>query len=222
MSLLRLTKYMKELKQDLKNKTFGRLTVLDWHHKDKNGHQYFLCKCSCGKECVVNQNNLKRGISNSCGCLRSQRISETHRTHGESKTRFYMIFFCMLKRCNNKNDQSYKNYGERGIKCEWNNYEEFKKDMYQSYSDHCKKYGEKDTTIDRINNNGNYSKENCRWATCKEQSNNRRSNILIRFNNKEMNIKQWSEKLGINYKTLFYRIRYKGLSLEECYNIPIN
>lgn len=100
------------------------------------------------------------------------KISQTN--HWESKTRFYHIFCSMVNRCNNPNDKAFKTYyWMYWVKCEWETYEDFKKDMYNSYLKHCRKYWEKDTTIDRIDFSWNYCKENCRWATRKEQSRNK-------------------------------------------------
>lgn len=86
----------------------------------------------------------------------------------------YKKYRNMFQRCNNKNSCQFKYYGGRNIKLLWDNYNDFKKDMYKSYIYHLKKYGSKQTTIDRINVNDNYCKKNCRWATLKEQANNKR------------------------------------------------
>lgn len=97
--------------------------------------------------------------------------------HGDDGTRFCTIFKALKGRCNNKNNPKYKNYGNRGIICEWSSYLNFKKEMYASYLKHVAKFGEKNTSIDRVNNDGNYCRQNCRWATAKQQANNRRKRI---------------------------------------------
>lgn len=97
-----------------------------------------------------------------------------HLYTGLSRTRFYNIYKGMWQRCNDKNFEAYKKYGARGIECKWMIFIDFKRDMYVSYLQHCVDYGEKQTSIDRINNDKGYYKSNCRWATQKEQANNRR------------------------------------------------
>jgi hypothetical protein len=89
--------------------------------------------------------------------------------------KFYTAWINMLSRCNNPKNLGYKNYGGRGIKCLWGLYEDFKKDMWKSFLRHCKGYGGRNTSLDRINNDGNYHKGNCRWATKKQQQLNRRN-----------------------------------------------
>lgn len=124
-------------------------------------------------------------------------------------TRFWRIFSVMKSRCSNKNVPCYKHYGGRGVKVLWESFEEFRNDMYESYKIHVDKFGEKNTMIDRINNNGNYCKENCKWATYQEQQNNKRSNNFICHNGETKTISEWSKITGIPYGALHNRIKRK-------------
>lgn len=132
------------------------------------------------------------------------------KTHGKRKTRIYSIYTWIRTRCYNKNYVDYKNYGNRWIKCLWDSFEDFYKDMGESYEAHVKEYGEKNTTIERINVNGNYCKENCTWKTKKEQVNNQRTNTIVVINWEQHNLWEWSKKLWIPRETLKrYIIKWK-------------
>ena len=126
--------------------------------------------------------------------------------HGMWNTRIYRIFKHMTQRCNNPKDKDYPHYGARGIKCLWKDFNEFKNDMYESYLDHVAEYGEKDTTIDRINFDGNYCKENCRWATVSEQNANKHfmHGNLPYEDGTQISITRFCKEHGISRKRMRY------------------
>jgi hypothetical protein len=141
--------------------------------------------------------------------------------HRQSKTPFYGKWWHIRARCLFKWDKDYKNYGARGIKFEWASYQDFQKDMYAGYVKHIKKYGEKQTTIERINNNGNYCKKNCRWATRQEQLENFRNNRRIILNGKNKTLSQWAKIAKISHQALSYRLN-NGLDLKKAMTLKIN
>ena len=152
---------------------FDRLVVLRRHHRTGNSCISYLCICDCGNLTIARGDSLRRGEVRSCGCYHFDNVT----THGMTKTRLYSIWQSMKQRCFDVTHKSYKYYVAKGVVvCDrWkNSFIGFRDDMYSSYLNHVEKYGEKDTTLDRIDVNGNYEPSNCRWATWKEQQANKR------------------------------------------------
>ena len=185
---------------------FGFVEVLEKTDKRKNGYIVYKCKChKCGKIISKTLGHLsrrkKQGFNNmTCGCY-DRKHNHLYK-NGLSNTRLRYIYAGMKARCYNKNNPSYKNYGERGIKIcdEWkNNFETF-------YNWAIKNGYNENLTIERINNNGNYEPNNCKWATMLEQVRNRRNTILITYNNKTQSIKEWAKEYNIELVTLRTRI----------------
>lgn len=201
--------------KDLKGKRFGEWTVLDLSGKNKYNQRLWKCKCSCGEIAEVTSGVLLGGYSRSCRDCAYKKKGENQKTHGMSRNRIYKIYQGVLNRCNNKNNYSFEHYGGRGIMvCDkWSGehgFENFYKWAIENgYSE--------ELTIDRIDVNGNYEPDNCRWVDMKAQANNRRNNVSIMYNGKNQTLAQWSEELGINFYTLYARIEKNNWDVERAF-----
>lgn len=187
---------------------FNRWTVLS-RAENKGHRERYLCLCDCGKKSMIRTDHLKNGGSRSCGCL----SVGNRKTHGMHKTKVYAVWAVMRARCNNPKDKGFKNYGGRGIKVceEWSKFENFIRDM-----------GERPMgmSIDRVDNDGDYCKSNCRWTTRSVQENNKRSNARYEFEGKNLTQAQWAQEVGIGYGTLQSRILRLGWSIEKALTTP--
>ena len=181
-------------------KKYNKLTVIKVDDERSNEkRKYYLCQCECGNMKSVRSDCLKSGQVKSCGCLNYK-----SRGDGRTKEKLYHVWASMKNRCNNPNDPHFKDYGGRGIRvCEkWNgshSYPEFKKWAYEN--------GYKEgLSIDRIDVNGDYCPENCRWVSQKVQTRNLRCNISITYKNETHILSDWAEILNVNVNTLYSRI----------------
>ena len=206
-------------KIDLMGQKFTRLTVIKEAGRDKDKRVIWLCKCDCGNYHKALGKYLRNGNTTSCGCRRLEILkgqTEATTTHHMTNTRIYRIWNKMKHRCNNENDTDYKNYGGRGISVceEWNDFMPFYEwAMSHGYSD--------ELTIDRIDNNGNYEPSNCRWANHKTQGNNTRRNHYVTYKGETKSTMEWSEEIGINYRTLLQRLNGYHWPVEKAFETPV-
>lgn len=201
-------------KEDLTGQKFGLLTVLEFAGNDNYRSSMWKCLCDCGNISIVRSHDLKSGGTKSCGCL--MHAPAYNRTHNESKTRLFREWANMRNRCQNSNNRSYERYGGRGITVcdEWNNFITFRDWAYDNgYQDNL--------SIDRIDVNGNYEPDNCRWATTLEQANNKRSSFMITYFDETHSLSDWCRILNLPYSVIYSRIHIYNWDFETAISTPL-
>lgn len=182
---------------------FGRWTVKNIIPSSEGQKIRYVCQCACGKTAALLVGNLSSGSSRSCGCYRKEASAETSRRHGMFGTPEYSAWAAMWTRCTKTACVAYKNYGGRGITVDpaWADFAIFYRDMGNRPSSKHQ--------LDRRDNDGNYSKDNCRWATCKENQNNRRDNLKIPYLGVKITLTEAMRISGLDRATIQARI-YRG------------
>ena len=202
----------------------NELTIIGFEHvkRARSWSWKWICRCSCGTIKSIVPYKVLSGNTTSCGCTKRDRIIEYNNTekvkhgyarggHGGKKNRLYTIWSGMKARCSNENLHDYPNYGGRGIKVcnEWAN-------SFETFKDWANENGyREDLSLDRIDVNGNYCPENCKWATMYEQQRNRQHTEKFEYLGEKRTLAEISEMTGIYYNTLYNRIHYYGWDLEN-------
>ena len=208
---------------DLSGNRYDMLYVICRVENSPDGYVQYLCQCDCGNTKIVKANNLRNGKTHSCGCLKKSMMTKKQFKHGESVgrrsagTRLYRIWRSMNSRCYIQSATEYKNYGGRGIVVcdEWKcNYQSFKEwALLSGYAD--------ELTIDRIDNDGNYEPDNCRWVSREQQMLNKSNNRLLTYNGKTMTITEWSKLTGIDRRLIGSRIDRYHWTVERALTTPV-
>lgn len=197
--------------RNILGRKFGRLMVVEFAGIKKQ-KSWWKCRCDCGEVRIVAAAKLLNGHTKSCTCLQRDTASRVMKTHGMSNTQMFWVWTTMIQRCTNPKAPHYSNYGGRGISVckEWLVFENFIRDM-----------GERPTnlhSIDRIDNNGDYCPENCRWTTRHEQGRNKRTNVMIAHNGTMLCTTDWDKKVGGSNGLVQSRLRL-GWSIDEALTI---
>lgn len=200
---------------NLLGEKFGRLTVIGDAGSTKSGKSKWHCLCECGSELDVPCGTLRSLHTTSCGCISKEMVIARNTTHGfADRVPEYRTWQAMRDRCLNPNTAKAKNYSARGILIcpEWSSFEQFFVDMGLRPSPQH--------SLDRINNNGNYCKENCRWAPASQQAQNKTNNIQIEHDGLRLCITEWSRRLGFSRSTINDRLR-RGWTPERALTQPL-
>jgi hypothetical protein len=199
---------------ELTGQRFGRLVALCSSEERRGGSVMWKCQCDCGTTTIVRASYLTFGKSTSCGCYQKERQKAVVTKHNMTKTREYRIWAGIRARCNDENATKWCDYGGRGIKvCDrWSDFTNFYADMGPRPSPQH--------SIDRIRSSGDYCPENCRWATPREQHNNRVSTRYLSYAGETLSLADWADKLGVPYNTLYSRV-FKGWTVDRVLNVPV-
>lgn len=195
----------RRIRNNLVGMKFGRLTVVSLSSDRGNGKKpvtKWNCVCECGNKVVVTTNALKTGHTVSCGCKKIKH-------HRANKERLYQTWCNMRNRCRNKNRPDWKRYGGKGITIcpEWDDYAVFREwALSNGYNDNL--------TIDRIDSNGNYCPENCRWVDYKVQANNISRNHIIEYQGEKKTMAEWADYFGLSYSAMQHRVE-RGWSMDR-------
>ncbi|WP_242278609.1 hypothetical protein [Bacillus cereus group sp. BfR-BA-01313] len=195
-------------------KSFNYWTVLELDRVTPK-KKYYKCQCKCGTIRSVADHSLKKGGSKSCGCLKKENLVDPN------IKRLRRIYNGMVKRCTDPSHNRYEHYGAKGICCEWTTFDEFKNDMFDSYVKHVVEHGEKNTSIERSNVKGNYTRSNCKWATILEQMNNTSTNVFYEWEGKKMTLAEICREKELPYKIIHNRINDLKWDLEKAVTVPI-
>ncbi len=199
---------------DITGQRFGRLTVLRLsENRSTIGQFKWVCQCDCGGTIESPGPPLKRGRTISCGCARYERRIAAVTKHGHTRkgneTPEYAIWSDMIQRCHCTTNRAFKNYGGRGIVvCDrW-------RESFQAFFDDMGSRPDPKLTIEREDNDGPYSPDNCRWATRLEQAKNRRTNHFITHDGQTLHITEWARRIGISGPSILKRLK-RGIPLEQ-------
>lgn len=205
---------------ELEGKRIERIVILSSFRNPLKAKKIFCnCLCDCGNEKIIAYSDLMSGNTRSCGCLSLELSLARFTTHGSTADGNYPLEYRSraraISRCYDKNDPSYKHYGGRGIEvCQrW-----LGRDGYSNFISDMGKRPTPKHSIDRINVNGNYEPSNCRWATIKQQANNKRNNRIIELNGQKKTINEWADFYGIKITTVrnrYYRDLKNGTKTIE-------
>lgn len=199
--------------QDIIGRRYGHLVVLALD-SCRAGHKYFLCQCDCGKQKAISMSHLRTGSSHSCGCGVVESTIRRNTTHNDSKTRLYRIWSEMKRRCLKPSSAAYRYYGGRGIKlsADWLDYTSFQEwSLSHGYTDSL--------TIERIDVNGDYCPENCKWITKEEQARNKTNNRRITINGETRLVTDWLKDASVSSTQVYYRLKH-GWSIEDALFLP--
>lgn len=200
---------------DLSGQRFGRLTVIR-RAENKRGRVAWLCRCDCGANTIASADKLRSGHTQSCGCIHKKQLTLRNTVHNGCGTRLYCIWAHIRSRCYKETCKDFPLYGGRGIRMcdEW----EYDFDAFRRWA-LTNGYDDK-LSIDRIDVNGNYCPENCRWANDTQQANNKRRNHAITFDGETHTLAEWETMTGIKQETIRARLKL-GWTVEKTLTTPV-